>query len=1102
MMRGVSSVEALCQAAAEAGFECLALTDTNGFYGLINFLEAARKHGITPIAGAHLKTDREEAVFLAKSPRGYELICEMVSRRHLERDFSVLRSLPEEASGDVAVLSADAGLIKGLCGRLDCRVEVLPGSPGRKALQMARELGIPPVATNAVHFVHPDDHDLHRLVRAIDLNRTLSTLPPEEIVQPDRWLKSPREMAVHFPHAPEALANTVELARRCYTAWDHFRLVFPHYRDQATDHFTLLLEECRRGIVWRYGGTSPVIEARLSEELDLIRSKGYVDYFLVVADIVRRRPIHCGRGSGAASLVSYLLGITHVDPIRHRLLFGRFLNPERKDPPDIDVDFPWDERDDLSDELVRDYGPERLAFVANHVGFAGRGSVREVAKVFGVPASEIKEVTRRMSYWTHPAGLGKRVDHHPKFHGFHLDPPWPEILQLASRLDSIPRHLSVHCGGIILVPDQVSRHVPVQRSAKGVRIIQWEKDQTETAGLVKIDLLGNRSLAVIRDAIASIRRSTGVAIDYARFNPLDDPETTALIRRGDTMGVFYVESPAMRQLQQKTQRGDFEHLVIHSSIIRPAANRYIREYVLRLHGAPYESIHPSLGELLSETYGVLVYQEDVVQVAMALAGFTWGEADGLRKVISKKSPEQLTSYRQRFFDGCTRRGVERHVIETVWDMFLSFAGYSFCKPHSASYALVSFKSAYLKAHHPAEFMAAVISNGGGYYSARAYISEARRMGIQVLGPDVNESEWAYTGNGRTLRVGFQQLQQIRRDSLDALLEERSRNGTFASLEDFLGRVEIHPSEAPLLVKSGALDALGMQRRLNRPQLLWFVESWLNRRFSLNTAPALMRMNLRLRDRESPPFKGDSGGCAPDSNCTPPRPPSRGDCSSQGLALKSTSIPPATPQREDRGSRLFPLRTIRVPPLPDLSPRRKWEQEMEALGFILSVHPLALYASTIRSLPHRIVRASDLADHVGRHVHVLGWPITRKEVMTRAGESMEFVSFEDETAIYETVFFPQAFKRFCQEVDMGSAYLLTGKVESEFGTVSLTIRRVSKLYPSKSESSTVYAPERKGFESRVLSLGFRAQEPKTVLIPFGISKGLQLEGWDQEGEGNE
>ena len=1004
MMRGTSSVDDLCRAAAEKGFEFLALTDTNGFYGLIHFLEAARKHKIRPIAGVHLKTDRQETVFLAKSPMGYELLCEMVSRRHLERDFSVLRSLPE-ASGDVAMLSADAGLLQGLRSRVDCRVEVLPGSPGRRALQMARELGIPPVAANAVHFLHPDDHSLHSLLRAIDLNRTLTTLPPDEVVPPGRWLKSPGEMAVHFPHAPEALAGTVELARRCYTDWDHFRPVFPHYQDQAADHFALLLEECRRGIGWRYGEAGPAVEARLSEELNLICSKGYVDYFLVVADIVRRRPIHCGRGSGAASLVSYLLGITHVDPIRHRLLFGRFLNPERKDPPDIDVDFPWDERDDLSDELVRDYGVERVAFVSNHVGFAGRGSVREVARVFGVPAPEIREVTRRMSHWTHPAGLQKRMDRHPKFLGFPLDPPWPEILRLASRLDSIPRHLSVHCGGIILVPDRVSRHVPVQRSAKGVRIIQWEKDQTETAGLVKIDLLGNRSLAVIRDAIASIRKNTGVAIDYARFNPLDDPETIALMRRGDTMGVFYVESPAMRQLQRKTRRGDFEHLVIHSSIIRPAANRYIREYVLRLHGAPYEPIHPSLGELLSETYGVLVYQEDVVQVAMALAGFTWGEADGLRKVISKKSPEQLTDYRQRFFDGCAGRGIERRVVETVWDMFLSFAGYSFCKPHSASYALVSFKSAYLKAHYPAEFMAAVISNGGGYYSPRAYISEARRMGIRVLGPDVNESEWAYTGGGRSIRVGFQQLQQVRREALEGLVDERRRNGPFASPEDFLARVEIHASEASVLVKSGALDALGTQRRLNRPQLLWFVESWLN----------------RCRPRVSSPTR-------------------------------------------------FPVRHIRVPPLPDLTSRRRWDQEMEALGFILSAHPLALYASTIRTLTHRVFRAIELADHVGRRVHVPGWPITRKEIMTRAGESMEFVSFEDETAIYETVFFPRVFKRFCQEVDMGSAYLLTGKVESEFGAISLTVDRVTKLYPSKDKDTGVYAAQKGSFEPGASSLG--------------------------------
>ncbi len=1045
-------MRSLCREAAKAGSEYLALTDTNGLYGLIHFLEAARQCGIRPIVGAQLqlnnataaspgsinralhhpllktrpstsvtehcsKNKTEAVVVLAKTPKGYELLSELLTRRHLNEHFSLERDFPR-APEDLAVLGSNPDIIQTLRSRAECWIEVVPGPAGREALKLAATLGIPPIATNAVYFAHPDDCPLHRLVRAIDCCLTLSTLPPEEVVQPGQWLKTTEEMAVHFPDCPEAIANTMKLAGSCHTDWDHSRLVFPRYKDQADDHFALLLEACRKGICRRYGVSSTAIEERLAEELELIQAKGYVDYFLVVADIVARRPIHCGRGSAAASLVSYLLGITHVDPIRHNLLFGRFLNPERKDPPDIDVDFPWDERSALHEELRQYYGTERMATVANHVGFGARAAVREVAKVYGVPAAEIKEVTRRMSSWTGPQDISRRVESHPKFHGFSLDPPWPEIMKWAMRLESLPRHLATHCGGVILAPDRVSRYVPVERSARGVHLVQWEKDQSETAGLVKIDLLGNRSLAVIRDTLAAVQKNTGLAIDYASLNPIDDPATLDLLRRGDTMGVFYVESPAMRQLQQRAGRGDFEHLVIHSSIIRPAANRYIHEYIRRLHGAPYQPIHPSLKELLAETYGIMVYQEDVVRVAMAMAGFTWAEADGLRKVISKKGSEQLSDYHHRFTEGCKLRGIVDEVVQSVWDMFLSFSGYSFCKPHSASYALVSFKSAYLKTRYPAEFMAAVISNGGGYYSTLAYISEARRMGITVLGPDINESDWNYRGSGKTIRMGVQQLRNIQKDVLQAILEERKQNGPFAGLDDFLRRVKLGPADGSILVKSGALDSLaaGLQQtrqpsgarreepsinrealqirnqkppaRLNRPQLQWVVEAWLN-----GNSPSL------------------TGG-------------------------KQIDLP------------LFPYSrmVLAVPPLTDLKPERKRQQEIETLGFVLSVHPLILWGPVVRTLPYRPVPASELAQHVGKRLWVLGWPITRKEIMTKEGEPMEFFSFEDQTAIFETVFFPKAFKRFCQDLDMNRPYLLCGRVESEFSTVSLNVQSVQKLKP--------------------------------------------------------
>ncbi len=457
------------------------------------------------------------------------------------------------------------------------------------------------------------------------------------------------------------------------------------------------------------------------------------------------------------------------------------------------------------------------------------------------------------------------------------------------------------------------------------------------------------------------------------------------------MGVFYLESPAMRLLQQKAGTGDFEHAVIHSSIIRPAANRFIREYLRRLHGEPFEPLHPSIKDILAENYGILVYQEDVVQTAMAMAGFSWGEADSLRKVISKKSRDQLADYRERFAQGCARNGISTEVVENVWDMFTSFSGYSFCKPHSASYALVSFKSAYLKAHHPAEFMAAVLSNGGGYYSTFAYISEARRMGIEVLGPDINESRLPYTGRAKTIRTGFQQLQAIRRSTIEAILQERSRGGPFSSVEDFSERVKmqgglpISAAEAAILAKSGALDSICGP--LNRPQILWFIEARLNRFHEPNNTQPVQR--LQKNRQQIAAF-----------------------CSRAAL--------------------------IKVPSLQDFPESRKWAHESQTLGFLLSAHPLESAGSFFRSLRQTIVSASDMSAHVGRKIHMQGWPVTRKEVLTREGEEMEFFTFEDKTGIFETVFFPSPFRRFCQDLDMSHAYLLHGLVESEFNVASLNV----------------------------------------------------------------
>ncbi len=981
LMWGVNSPEVLCRRAAERGHEVVVCADRNGLYGLVRFLSAVENSKIRLVVGAHLIRGNREMVVLVKSPEGYPLLCSLISQLHQDARFSFLRCFPE-AGSRLAVVCADPELLRNLSRRVECHVAVPPGPRGREALRMAWELDLPSVAVFPVYFADPEDFPVHRLLRAIDTRTTLSTLPSRQSASPDAWLQPFRRTRRRFPHCPEALARAEALVRSCQPFPRMNRTVFPRYQGDRVDHFDLLLKRCRRGIRRRYGRSFPSLEQRLRTELDLIRSKGYVDYFLVVAGIAKRRPIRCGRGSAAASLVSYLLEITHVDPLRHRLAFERFLTPNRKDFPDIDVDFPWDERDELLKEVEQAYGPERFAMVANHVGFKGRAAIRETAKVFGIPEKEIREVTRRLSSKTSPRRLWERVASHPAFRGFHLSPVWRDIFRLAARLEGIPRHLSVHCGGVVLVPDRVDHHVPVEPSAKGVRIIQWEKDQAEESGLVKIDLLGNRSLAVIRDALAMVEESTGRRIDYASLDPLEDPKTQALLARGETLGIFYVESPAMRQLQQKTKRGDFRHLVIHSSIIRPAANRYIDAYIQRLRGAPYRPLHPDLEELLKETHGILVYQEDVVRAAMVLAGFDWDEADGLRKVLSKKSRERLEDYRRRFEEGCARRGVSPEVIRAVWDMFTSFAGYSFCKAHSASYALVSFKSAWLKVHYPAEFMAAVLANGGGYYTTSAYLSEARRLGLRILGPDVNRSRWKYWGKGSEIRMGLQQLRGIRRETLKRLLRERDRGGPYESLEDLFQRVSIQTADGIVLAKSGALDSLAAG--MNRSQLLWWIQT-----------------RAGFRKSVDKPLQTSFGA--------------RKEATKSFLRTRSG-----------------------VPPLPAPSAHVLWRHEKEALGLVYSVHPLKCYESAFARRSITWVEAKDLRRMAGRTVWLRGWPVARKEVMTREGSPMAFVSFEDESAIYETVFFPKAYERFCRCLDRERPYLLRGTVETPFGAVNVDV----------------------------------------------------------------
>jgi len=834
-MRGVSSLETLCRSARRCGFSAMALTDTNGLYGIIRFVEEAKQQGLRPLLGAELTTADHRALLLVKTSDGYASLCRLLSERHGDPSFNFRRAVSRFRDGLIVATNDESALLAWAAeSREDLYVELTPGPIMHHTLLLSRRLGLPPVATNRVYFSRTEEWSTHRLLRAIAMNTTHSRLRDDECATPAQWLVSGAYMARHFPHAPDALENTVRIAEACHSEWRFGDTIFPAFRRMKDEEaFALLKEKTYEGALKRYGNLSSEVRQRIERELSVIRGKRFAHHFLVVEEIVHRTPWTCGRGSVAASIVSYCLEITHVDPLKHHLFFERFLNPGRKDPPDIDIDFPWDERDPILDGVFEQYAGHQAAMVANQNRLGFRAAIRETAKVYGIPAAEITtaaaRVTRQQAllHFAEAPTNEQWVDRLSRT--LNLNAPWPAILADALRAQNHFRHLSMHCGGVVIVPDDIRRYVPIEFTVKGLPVIQWEKDQTEEAGLVKIDLLGNRSLAVIRDALAAVARHTGHVIDYASWDPLDDSATKDLIRRGDTIGCFYIESPATRLLLRKLWSGMpsdllasadvFDYLVMVSSLVRPAAITFVNDFIRRAHGGSHPPLHPLMEAILEETHGIMVYQEDVTKVAMALADFSLDDADQLRKVISKKHKHrQLRDYYHQFRRGAANNGASDVTIDKIWTMIMSFAGYSFCKPHSASYAQVSFKSAYLRAHYPAEFMAAVLSNEGGFYSAFAYLSEARRMGLAILPPDVNASDWAYGGEGDRLRIGLMQVKTIPKTLGTKIMTERSLGGPYRSFQDFLRRVKPDHGHARALVRAGCCDSLSGE--LTRPALLW------------------------------------------------------------------------------------------------------------------------------------------------------------------------------------------------------------------------------------------------------------------------------------------
>ena len=703
------------------GYRYLSICDTNGFYGIINFIQACKKNGLEPVICARLKNGSFNGILVARSMKGYSRICRLITKIHQDDSFNIKNELlkntkgpterrssgpteglssgsrPEGCSLDYFVITRDRDLLSGMAAGVFAEINVLKKNYALD-YAYAKRSGVQPVLIYPVYFLKKEDIHVHTLLRAIDKNKKLSALFPEEVQSKYSYPVPESEIRSRYSFMEDALKNTSLIAEKSCFNFTAGSAIMPRFGE---DSFLRLKSLCLENLKKRYDKVTPSVTERLEKELEIIRSKGFADYFLVVHDIVKRSTFTCGRGSAAASIVSYLLFITHVDPVLHKLFFERFMNKTRPDPPDIDVDFPWDTRDGILEYIFKKYSNKNSAMVSNHVTFSVRSSVREVAKVYGMPENEISRITKNIKYYysrttddfeNYSINRGRSTDGKPS-------PLMARIYRDAVAVNGRPRYLSVHCGGVVITPKPVYSYIPVERAPKGVNLIQLEKDQAEDFGFVKIDILGNRSLAVVRDTLKLVKAHYGITIRYPELNPLNDKKTTSMLAKGDTIGVFYVESPAMRQLQKKTRRGDYGHLVIHSSIIRPAANMYIREYIERLRGKPYRPLLPEMGEILKETYGIMCYQEDITKIALEIAGFPLAEACELRKVVAnKRKIERKLQLKDMFYKNCLKRNISPDTIDQIWTMIESFSGYSFCKPHSASYALLSFKACYLKAH--------------------------------------------------------------------------------------------------------------------------------------------------------------------------------------------------------------------------------------------------------------------------------------------------------------------------------------------------------------------------------------------------------------------
>lgn len=995
LLEGTAGVRQLVGRAVEHRMSALALTDTAGLYGAIPFYQAAREAGIQPILGVQLNG----ALLLARNREGYSRMCEIITAYHLgtpeNEPFNLLDHLHED--DPLFVVTGDRRLATALHARGLAPLIAITHYGDRdsryqasRMRDFAHSLKLRPVALSPVYFSDPEHARIHRVVSAIRLNTTTDNLKPGETAPAGAWFRSPREMERLYGDWPETLENTRWVAEHCDLQLAFGTPLFPEFpTPEGETPFSHLWKLAFAGVQERYSPLTPEIAQRLQYELDIIHQLGFAPYFLIVWDIVRHARSHSipivGRGSAANSLVAYALGITRADPFKYDLYFERFLNLSRTDCPDIDLDICWRNRDDVIDYVYRTYGAERVAMICTLNTFRARSAVREVAKAFGLPPGEVGRITRLLPHYG-AGDIRAVVKFLPESRGLDIEEePLKSIVEISEFIDGSPRHLSVHPCGVVIAPEPLTRFVPLQRAAKGILITQYDMHPIEDLGLIKMDLLGHRSLTVIDDTVRKVRENRGIEIDIEHL-PDPDPLTGELIRTGRTIGCFQIESPAMRALLQNTRADNTDMLIKTLSLVRPGpSGSGMKQRFIARHLGHEETVylHPALEKVLGDTYGVMLYQEDILKVASVIAGLNLAEGDALRRAMSKKrSPREMAANMKAFLEKAACEGIEEEAAEEIWGLIANFAAYSYCKAHACTYGEIAYQCTYLKAHFPAEFLSSVLSNRGGFYHPAVYVEESRRMGIAVRPPDVNRSDFQYTVEEESIRMGLVEIRNLTRNSREHIVE--GRGDEFRSLQDLWRRAGIPYADALALIHAGACDGFGR----TRPELLWE-----------------LRLLAKSRGSAKPEVRGPESAAG------------------EGfLFLEGT------------------LNTL-IPQLPDYSRRTLADLEWEALGLLASTHPIEYYLPALAS--QSLVLSADMADYEGTLVTMVGWLIAERRVGLKERGCMKFLTFEDGCGIFEAVLFPRVYQEMGHLLDSHGPYLVTGEIQDDNHYYSLVVESLER-----------------------------------------------------------